>query len=366
MKYRSSLSVAAELGFVDAMPIYSATKLNRSLDYCCRMFCECATIFVVVKGRWLFLYGTLLLLLANGAYAGRYERTKDGTLVWNNLRGWGNEATWSGDRDPKRYAIGEGTLTWYRVERRILTGSNIPFARGSSVVVGSYSGKMVRGKFDGLVVNVDANEKTFHATFSDGRKVNDWAAGPAPSPGRTGIASDQRGDEQVQRNVVAKAEAEPPPPAEGPASVPQHPPLQDDGATRQANKPVSGAGARETPSQDIEDSLKSLIGPPSFLRMKARAEGSPKATIPPTVASSPTRPRLTKSEVIELADAEARTRDYDLGEYQRPQVQYAAADDTWAVSYDQKNDANGMGDAGKHFSVSVEDRTKKTSIVAGR
>jgi hypothetical protein len=257
---------------------------------------------------------------------------------------------------------------------------------------------MVRGKFDGLVVSVDANEKTFHATFADGRKVNDWAAGPAPGSSRTGIASDQRGDEQVQRDAVAKTEAEPPPPGEGPPSASQGPPppgsgvtgppLASSGATaaplqnesvreqasttRQANKTVSASAAKDTSNQEMDDSLKSLIGPPSFLRMKERAEASSKATktptiptssqasVPPTTSSSPPAvPRLTKANVIELADAEARKEGYNLGEYQRPQADYLASDETWSVTYDQMS-ADGVG---KHFSISVEDKTKKAGII---
>jgi hypothetical protein len=264
---------------------------------------------------------------------------------------------------------------------------------------------MVRGKFDGLVVSVDANEKTFHATFADGRKVNDWAAGPAPGSSRTGIASDQRGDE---RDAVAKTEAEPPPPGEGPPSASQRPPPPSSGVTgpplassgvtgppppssgataaplqnesvreqasttRQANKTVSASAAKDTSNQEMDDSLKSLIGPPSFLRMKERAEASSKATktptvptssqasVPPTTSSSPPAvPRLTKANVIELADAEARKEGYNLGEYQRPQADYLASDETWSVTYDQMS-ADGVG---KHFSISVEDKTKKTGII---
>jgi hypothetical protein len=51
-----------------------------------------------------------------------------------------------------------------------------------------------------------------------------------------------------------------------------------------------------------------------------------------------------------------------LGEYQRSQPHYTAADGTWSVSYDQKF----VGETGKHFSVSVEDKTKKASGVTGR
>src|ERR1700687_4802401 len=138
------------------------------------MFCEFATMFVVMNRRWLFLSGALLLLLfADGAFGGgTYQRTKDRkTRVWNNYPRPGDAATWSGERDEDGYATGYGTLTWYTAHQRIVTGSNIPFSK--HLVVTRYSGEMIRGKLDGLVVNVDANGKTFHGTFVDGRKASD-------------------------------------------------------------------------------------------------------------------------------------------------------------------------------------------------
>lgn len=301
---------------------------------------------VLVNARCLFAYGALLLL-ANGAYAGgTYQRTKDGkTFVWNNHPRRGDAATWSGDRDASRYARGYGTLTWYTVERVIVTGSNLPSPKYSAT--GRYSGKMRRGKLDGPVVNVDANGKTFHGTFMNGRKTSNWAAGPAPSPG-------QRRNEPPNRDAVAEA------PAEGP-SVGQRPEITD----RPTNQPLSGLAVPGTRTTD--DSLRSLTSPPSTLRANLVGDASPQASIPSTALSSPARPRLTPAEVIELADAEAGAQGHNLGEYQRPQANYTAAKDTWSVSYDQKYvDANGMAENGKHFSVSVEDKTKKTSIVAGR
>jgi hypothetical protein len=68
-------------------------------------------------------------------------------------------------------------------------------------------------------------------------------------------------------------------------------------------------------------------------------------------------------EAIALADAQARVRGYDLGRYQRLQAQYTAAEDTWAVSYDAKP-AAGQADGEKHFSVTVEDKTRRTEVVA--
>ena len=99
--------------------------------------------------------------------------------------------------------------------------------------------------------------------------------------------------------------------------------------------------------------------------MSARAEAQPQTSTPPMISSSASGPRLTEAQVIRLADAEARAQGYNLDEYRRPQPQYTA--ETWSVSYDSKSvDANGMGGVGKHFSVSVEDKTKKASIVAGK
>jgi hypothetical protein len=315
-----------------------------------------------VNARCLFVCGALVLL-ANGAHASQYLRTKEGTLVWDNLRGSGYEATWSGNRDRKRYATGEGTLTWYRLEQRLLTGSLIPFWRGNGDIVRSYSGKMVHGKFDGAVVSVDASGKTFHARFVDGRKTKDWEAGPAPLP-------TEQPAEQVQQDVVAAAEPETKPPAlaAGPSPTPRE----------KSNQSVPGAAVKATPSPAMDDSLRSLISPPALLRMKAMAEASPKAPMPAKESSPPPQesvplatpspppgPSLSATEVIDLADAEARTQGYDLGEYQRPQAHYTATDGTWSVSYAQKY-VDGMGEVGTPFSVTVEDKTKKISIVPNR
>ena len=88
-----------------------------------------------------------------------------------------------------------------------MTGSNIPSSKGrtvGAVVINRYSGKMVRGRFDGPVVNVDASGKMFHGTFVKGTKANDWVAGPLPR-------IDQQLNERVSKGAVNA-----PPPAEGP------------------------------------------------------------------------------------------------------------------------------------------------------
>jgi len=161
-----------------------------------------------VTARCLFVC-TTLLLFANGASGdGVYQHTRDRrTLIWNNYPRRDDEPTWSGQRDSNGFATGYGTLTWYRVQRAVVTGSNIPSSKGrtvGAVVINRYSGKMVRGRFDGPVVNVDASGKMFHGTFVKGTKANDWVAGPLPR-------TDQQLNERVSKGAVNAQ-----PPAEGP------------------------------------------------------------------------------------------------------------------------------------------------------
>jgi hypothetical protein len=163
----------------------------------------------VVIRRCLLVWIALLLFANSANCGGAYQRTKDGrTFVWNNFPRRSDSATWSGGRDANGYATGSGTLTWYKSERTIVTGSNIPSPTKGSVVRGRYSGRMVNGKFQGSVVNVDANGQVFHGTFVNGVKTSDWIAGPAPS-------TNQQSTQRVSKSVSP----EPAPPAAGPSHV---------------------------------------------------------------------------------------------------------------------------------------------------
>ena len=346
--------------------------------------------------RSLFVCGAVLVLLfsANGVYAGggRYQRTKDGkTRVWNNYPQPGDAATWSGDRDAKGYATGKGTLTWHTTNRTFKTGSNIP--KEKHIAVTRYSGKMVRGKLEGLVINVDADGKTFHGKFVDGRRTKAWRAGRPGTPreepvqlaNQTGIAnSPQSGSvsgglagpdqpntapAQSAENVTRQGEAEKQPmesvqrttieapaPAEGPLAM----------SAQHASKPAPDPAISKRVDAQLDDSLTSLIGEASLSRMNATTEPAPQAPAPVPPAAEPplpAGPQLTAAEVIGLANAEAQRQGFDPGDYHRPKAEYTAADETWSVSYDQKA-ANGM--RGRHFSISVKDKTKKTVVDAGR
>jgi hypothetical protein len=154
-----------------------------------------------------FILCNCLLLLVQAAHGGAYQRTKDGkTLVWNNYPSKDDVASWSGARDASGYATGKGTLTWYQTEKGFRTGSLLP-AKGSIVAVSRYSGKMVRGKFNGPVLNVDADGKKFQLTFVDGVKRRDRTPEPTPVP-------DQQHNEHLSEITAAST------PAEGPAPSP--------------------------------------------------------------------------------------------------------------------------------------------------
>jgi hypothetical protein len=271
-----------------------------------------------MTARCLFVCGALLLL-ANAAYGARYQRTKDGkTLVWNNLRGVAQEATWSGDRDSNGYATGEGTLTWYRVELKILADSSARPLRERSVVVNSYTGKMVQGKFEGLVVKEESGT-TLHTTFVNGDKSGYWSGEPTttsqtrepkpveparekpeetaeePAPSPTAIPSPNQ--EQWTEPTLAEPLEAPEEPAPSPIAT----------ATPAEKRPaVTTAPERSAPPVDqvrketvYESALLAptrdspgleLAKPPPSLSMTVGAASSPQALLRSTPTPPPVSP----------------------------------------------------------------------------
>ena len=134
-------------------------------------------------------------------------------------------------------------------------------------------------------------------------------------------------------------------------------------------RPVpSSASAGNPPSaksSPVDQSLRSLIAPPASLREKAASSpAQPVSATPPPAPKVPTPPpgpQLTAAEATSLADIEARTWGYDLGEYQLPTSEYNAAGGRWYVVYEAK-ELNGKPDPSKHFSVTIDDKTKKAEV----
>ena len=117
--------------------------------------------------------------------------------------------------------------------------------------------------------------------------------------------------------------------------------------------------SKETP---VDNSLRTLTGPPSSLHVKTPPETNPPAQIstpPIAAASSPTAgAKLTAVQAMDIADIEVRTKGYDLGEYQLPKAEYNAASDTWSVAYVARD----AGKAAKKLSVTIQDKTGKAEV----
>src|SRR5205807_3095669 len=113
------------------------------------------------------------------------------------------------------------------------------------------------------------------------------------------------------------------------------------------------------------DSIQALTGPPKSLHRNAPPpEANPPTQIPtaaPEAASpppAPTGPKLTAVNAMDIADIEARTRGFDLGEYQLPKADYNAANDTWSVGYAGRDSDS----SAKKLSVIVQDKSGKAEV----
>ena len=153
-------------------------------------------------------------------------------------------------------------------------------------------------------------------------------------------------------------------PAEGPLSAgaekAQSPSSKSAIAESSQPSTLNAQGAsNETP---VDNSLRTLTGPPSSLHLRTPPETNPPAQIstPPIAAvSSPTAgAKLTGVQAMDIADIEARTKGYDLGEYQLPKAEYNAASDTWSVTYVARD----ADKAAKKLSVTIQDKTGKAEV----
>src|SRR5438876_1641796 len=186
--------------------------------------------------------------------------------------------------------------------------------------------------------------------------------------------SDRAKPEQTEKpSKIAKAAASQPSkaetqlseeiPAEGPLSAEaektQSPSSRS--AIAESSQPPS-LNAQRASKETVDNSLRTLTGPPSSLHVKTPPETNPPAQIstPPIAAASPptTGSKLTAVQAMDIADIEARTKGYDLGEYQLPKAEYNAASDTWSVAYVARD----ADKAAKKLSVTIQDKTGKAEV----
>jgi ketosteroid isomerase-like protein len=231
--------------------------------------------------RSLFVCGALLLFASVAYGAGSYQRTRDGkTLVWNDSPERSEEATWSGKRDKDEFATGPGILTWYKVEPTIVTGSNILDTRRYVVVIGLYSGTMVRGKFEGAVTYVDANGKTLQVT-----SVNE-ANRPSPRQKATRVRT---------RRMTATSTAEKTPSPPSRQTVMQTPertsaPATTQPAPEQSPSPIVEEPQTAVPGETATLAARGMATPPS--EQQARQPDARSATVPtPTRSDDSLRSR---------------------------------------------------------------------------
>ena len=334
----------------------------------------CGTVPAVrflISSRKILIFvcsGALVLAVTPASADGTYQRTKDGrTLVWNDDPKPGDAATWSGKRDRDGYASGFGTLTWYS---RRQSG-----AESKETVFAAFFGNMIRGKLDGPV-NGHSKGVTNHAIFSQGKRTSRWAGGPVPS----WRVPDDLPQSEAEPIKVARAEPSrsgeftPPPPSyaskRSERPVPDYNALQKPEGNRSEDVPGEGpaggspaAGAPpppgvadgEKPKLEIDESLKSLTGPPPSL-----GAVSPENPAPKDGANVGAGPRLGKEDAIGAADTAARNKGYVIDQYQRAEPEFDAVDRTWSILYEPK------AENAKHFTVAIDDKTGRTAVVGRR
>jgi hypothetical protein len=186
--------------------------------------------------------------------------------------------------------------------------------------------------------------------------------------------SDRAKPEQTEKpSKIAKAASSQPSKAETQLSedIPAEGPLSAEAEKAQSPSSKSAIAESSPPSTlsaqpasndtPVDNSLRTLTGPPSSLHVRT-PETNPPAQIstPPIAAvSSPTAgAKLTAVQAMDIADIEARTKGYDLGEYQLPKAEYNAASDTWSVAYVARD----AGKAAKKLSVTIQDKTGKAEV----
>ena len=178
--------------------------------------------------------------------------------------------------------------------------------------------------------------------------------------------SDRAKPEQTEKSSkIAKAASSQPSKAEAQLSedIPAEGPLSAEAEKAQSPSSKSAIAESSQPSTTpVDNSLRTLTGPPSSLHLRTPPETNPPAQIstPPIAAvSSPTAgAKLTAVQAMDIADIEARTKGYDLGEYQLPKAEYNAASDTWSVTYVARD----AGKAAKKLSVTIQDKTGKAEV----
>ena len=186
-----------------------------------------------------------------------------------------------------------------------------------------------------------------------------------PKTAKTAPSQPTEANTQITKDVPAEG-----PPAATKEENAQHSTSNIQRPIAESSQPStlnSQPSSKETP---VDDSIRTLTGPPSSLHVnppaetktaaetKAPAETKPApAQTTEAATTSASGPKLTAVQAMDIADIEARTKGFDLGEYQLPKAEYNAADDTWSVSYAARDDKTV-----KKLGVTIKDKTGKAEV----
>ena len=330
---------------------------------------SCSAFVRGLVRRQLILFCCGLLVLASGPLfgAGEYQKARDGkTIIWNWTPKAGQPASWSGTRDKKNYANGFGDLTWYSPDGKVF---------------GLFYGNMVHGKFEGAV-NLHTGSRVSHAYFVNGERVTEWARGAArskmnapeqaiverrrvetekPAAKNENVEQSEPATTPVPRKEKPKiAKTQPGSPPVEPGS---HSPDSDTRMRESVPAPTAGPSEsqREVKESPADVSVNALAGPPSSLRANSIRESSLRKPERETESTPrPNRP-LTESEVINVADHEARLQGFEVDNYERPTVDHSNVRGRWTLFYSLKKSESGS-ESRASFSVTVEDKTGKAEI----
>ena len=200
-----------------------------------------------------------------------------------------------------------------------------------------------------------------HAIDQPGRAPATKAEKPKESSQKTKKAP------KAEEPKVEPAEPQSEAPSEGPTKDVQLPPPSSPQPSTNT-QPSDIASSQPPPPKEqtsdkpVDDSIRTLMGPPSSLHTRAPAAPSAaqEVSMPSAPTASPPAPtrKLNAVQAMDIADIEARTRGYDLGEYQLPKAEYNAANDTWSVSYVGRDGEK----SGKRLSVVVQDKSGKAEV----
>ena len=368
-----------------------------------------------------FLFASAAVLAA-GEYQ---QTRDGKTTVWNGSPKPGESASWAGSRDKEGYATGFGTVTWYAANGTVyavyygnmvngkLEGPvNLHLGRRTAHAYfanGSRATAWARGAAPSKM-NVPEE------LIAKRRKAESEA--PKPREERVEAKKEEkpaatletiRPAEQPPKRAIAKAtpkptpaepeRSEPPTREPSPETTPSPPAVAEERApipepTESASslfEPPKIAETRETPfanetppastpepsaeqksetpapaespvrEEPKKSSLNDLTGPPSSLRNGTESSASPKSETKSKSSGTRGVADLSEDDAIGLADADAKSRGYNLDEYQRPKADYSAVKDKWSLFYTLKDSKTAGGDL-QPFSVTVDDKTKKVEI----